>query len=99
MKKATVNALPSCFFFEMIYGTHVFDFSLNISFLLRQNSSVFSSLYFFDMQSCLTGIEKVKTSEKNQNHVRVMYLYGMCLVFQKKRVVSYKPVCIQACLA
>ena len=59
----------------------------------------FSSLYFFDMQSCLTGIEKVKKSEKNQNHVRVMYLYGMCLVIQKKRVVSYKPVCIQACLA
>ena len=70
----------------MIYGTHVFDFSLNISFLLRQNSSVFSSLYFFDMQSCLTGIEKVKKSEKNQNHVRVMYLYGMCLVFQKKEL-------------
>ena len=84
----------------MIYGTHVFDFSLNISFLLRQNSSVFSSLYFFDMQSCLTGIEKVKNSEKNQNHVHLVYLYGTCLVFQKKkRVVSYKPVCIQACLA
>ena len=46
LKKVTVNALPSCFFFEMINGTHVFDFSPNISFLLRQNSSVFSPLYF-----------------------------------------------------
>ena len=27
LKKATENALPSCFFFEMIYGTHVFDFT------------------------------------------------------------------------
>ena len=70
-----------------------------ISAFYCDKSSVFSSLYFFDMQSCLTGIEKAKKSEKTQNHVLVMYLYGMCLVFQKKRVVSYKPVCIQACLA
>ena len=60
------------------------------------------SLVLFIFLTCnrvLQVLKKVKKSEKNQNHVLVMYLYGMCLVFKKKRVVSYKPVCIQACLA
>ena len=74
LKKATVNALPSCFFFEMIYGTHVFDFSLNISFLLLQKSSVFSSLYFFDMQSCLTAF--YSRLKKSSCSSAVLYYYS-----------------------
>ena len=42
------------------------------------------SLVLFIFLTC-NRVEKVKKSEKTQNHVRVMYLYGMCLVFQKKK--------------
>ena len=82
----------------MIYGTHVFDFSLNISFLLRQNSSVFSSLYFFDMQSCLTGIEKVKKiREKSKScacDVLVRYVLGVSKKKESFRIslLAYKHV-------
>ena len=41
-------------------------------------------------------------SEKNQRKIRIICVWCTCTVcdwWLKKRVVSYKPVCIQACLA